>query len=71
MKNSKFKEALANFFNQHWARHEMTEIIGNKIININVDTCYEFEVCNDEVIRTEYFDLNCSGHEEADTSVQY
>ncbi|CAG9768495.1 unnamed protein product [Ceutorhynchus assimilis] len=71
MSNIKFKEALVKFLSMHWSSTEATPFIGNKIINLNFDLCYRFEVINGEVVKTTDDQLICEGHEEADTKIVY
>ncbi|CAG9763477.1 unnamed protein product [Ceutorhynchus assimilis] len=71
MSNIKFKEALVKFLSMHWSSTEATPFIGNKIINLNFDLCYRFEVINGEVVKTTDDQLICEGYEEADTKIVY
>lgn len=41
----------------------------SKILYVNYEKCYKYEVINDKVIRTEYSHLRCQDHEEADTKI--
>lgn len=71
LKNIKFKEAIVKFFIDHWADQEMAAIIGNKVIYIIHDLCYEYSVTNNKVTRIINYELSCPDHEEADTKIAF
>lgn len=72
LKNSKFKEALIDFFILHWASDEVAPLIGDKVINVNFKQCHSFVTNNDDkVICNILEDLTCQDHEEADTKIVY
>lgn len=66
-----FKEALVNFFIDHWAGDEMAPIIGNKIIYVNFNKCYSYRVESNKVIKAVEDSLSCEEHEEADSRIIY
>ncbi|GFW32885.1 uncharacterized protein TNCV_1774521 [Trichonephila clavipes] len=71
LKNTQFKEALVNFFIDHWANDNMYPFIGNKTIYLSFDKCYLYRVVNNHVIRSIEESLSCEEHEEADTRFIY
>lgn len=70
MKNSKFREALINFFLNHWQECNYN-ILGLKIININFDGWYELKVYNQKIQQTLIEELSCDGHEKITTKIIY
>lgn len=71
LKNSRFKEALVDFFILHWASNEMIPFIGNKQINVNFRQCHSFIVNNNMIEVNINEELSCPQHEEADTKIIY
>lgn len=71
LKNSKLKDALVNFFIDHWASDEMVPFINDKTIFLNHKNCHSYQVSGERVIRTLEEDLECPAHEEADTKMVY
>lgn len=72
LRNNKFKEALVKFLITDWENHEMATFIGNKIIFLNFDYCYQYVVDNERnVTKIINHDLSCPAHEEADTKIIY
>lgn len=71
LRNSRFKDALVDFFILHWATDEMIPFISNKHININFRQCHSFIVNNDTIESNIDENLSCPEHEEADTKMIY
>lgn len=71
LKNIQFKEALVNFFIDHWDSEDMVLFIGNKNIYVSYDKCYSYKVWNNKVIKTTEESLSCEEHEEADSRKDY
>ncbi|KAL3279889.1 hypothetical protein HHI36_017395 [Cryptolaemus montrouzieri] len=69
LKNIQFKEALVNFFIDHWDSEDMLPFIGNKNIYVSFNKCYSYKVLNNKVIKTIEESLSCEEHEEADTRI--
>ncbi|OXU16360.1 hypothetical protein TSAR_013367, partial [Trichomalopsis sarcophagae] len=44
LRNDKFKEALVKFLISDWKNNEIATFIGNKIILLNFDYCYQYVV---------------------------
>ena len=71
LKNIPFKEALVNFFIDHWDSEDMVPFIGNKNIYLSFNKCYSYKVLDNKVIKTIEESLSCEEHEEADSRIIY
>lgn len=71
LKNITFKEDFVKFLLDKWADNEMSHFFENKILYVNYDICYRYEVINEKVIRTVDNIQSCPDHEEADTKIVY
>lgn len=71
LRNIQFKEAFVDFLITHWSTNEMTEFIGNTIVNLNYKECHTYSVHNNSVISYVNDNLSCQHHEEADTKIIY
>ena len=69
--NIRFKQALVNFFIQHWATDEMIPFIGNKQVFINFRQCHSFTATNNKVVSEIDENLSCPEQEEAHTETVY
>ncbi|XP_050294313.1 uncharacterized protein LOC126734656 [Anthonomus grandis grandis] len=69
LKNPNFKEAIVNFFIQHWAENHMAPYMNNKEIYINCESCYKYQVNDGKIVKTLEPSLTCPAHEEADTKM--
>lgn len=70
LKNIHFKEALVEFFIQHWASDEMVPFVENKHVLINFKQCHSYVVDN-TIVSTVDDSLSCPEHEEADTKIVF
>jgi len=53
LRNYKFKKALVDLLISEWKKKEMAPFLKNKIVMLNFDNCYMYEVDgNDNVIQT-------------------
>lgn len=71
LKNINFKQALVDFFIQHWASYEMIPFVENKRILINFKQCYSYIVDNNKIVSNVDDSLSCPEHEEADTKIVF
>lgn len=71
LKNTHFKQALVDFFIQHWASDEMVPFIENKLIYINFKQCHSYFVENNTNVSNVDDNLSCPEHEEADIKIIY
>ncbi|CAG9834603.1 unnamed protein product [Diabrotica balteata] len=71
LKNTKFKEALVDFFTKHWSSEEMKSFLGNRQIFINFRTCQSYQIVDDKIQSSVVESLCCTSHEEADTKIVY
>ncbi|XP_046481702.2 uncharacterized protein [Neodiprion pinetum] len=69
MRNTKFKEALIEFFTIHWATDDVAPFIGNKLIHLNFKNCYSYRSNDGKVESSIVEDLCCKSHEEADSKI--
>lgn len=67
LKNSKYKEALVEFFLNDWAKQEMAEYIGSKMLDVSYKNYDTFVVLNGKVEKTRVDESSCPDQEEADT----
>ena len=71
LKNTKFKEALVDFFTNHWCTEEMKSFLGNRQIFLNFRNCQSYKVVDDKIQSSVVENLCCPLHEEADTKIIY
>lgn len=71
MKNTKFKEALIDFFATHWASDEIATFLGNKLVHLSFRNCYSYSAHNNKVESSITEDLCRELHEEADSKIIY
>lgn len=71
LKNTKFKEALVDFFAKHWSSEEMKSFLGNRNFFLNFRTCQSYQVVDDKIQSDVVENLTCTSHEEADTKIIY
>ncbi|CAH1103835.1 unnamed protein product [Psylliodes chrysocephalus] len=71
LKNINFKQALVDFFIQHWASDEMVPFVEDKRIFINYKQCHSYIVDNNKVVSGVDDSLSCPEHEEADTKIVF
>lgn len=71
MKNTKFKEALTNFFIKHWCSNEMISFVRNRLIHLNFRNCHSYPTIDNIIQSNVVEDLSCTLHEEADTKIIY
>lgn len=69
LKNTQFKEAFVMFLIEHWCSDEIAEVIGQKILYISFKSCYKYITQNGKTFRTNFSELDCDGHVEANTKV--
>ncbi|CAH2102426.1 unnamed protein product [Euphydryas editha] len=69
MRNTKFREALIDFFTVHWAMDDVAPLIGNKLIHLSFKNCYSYRFNNGIVESSIVEDLCCKSHEEADSRI--
>lgn len=68
LRSANFKEKFVEFLIQDWANDDFAQWCEGKIVKLNYDMCYVFEVFNNRIKKS--VDLNSScNHEEADTKI--
>lgn len=68
LRSANFKEKFIQFLIKDWMSDEYVSLCEGKIVKLNFDQCYMFEVVDNKMSRT--LDLNNSCyHEEADTKI--
>ncbi|KAJ8666349.1 hypothetical protein QAD02_008011, partial [Eretmocerus hayati] len=71
LRNVNFKLVLVKFLTREWAKDEYAEILGERKVYINYESCFEFAVVGGKVHRTNMPHLSCPDHEEADTKLVF
>lgn len=68
LQSRNFKEKFVEFLIEDWTNDEFVVLCERKIIKLNYNYCYAYEVSNGKMKR--FIDYNCSCvHEEADTKI--
>lgn len=70
LKNTRFKEALVNFFIKHWSSGVVIPFIVMKTIFLSYDACYSYKVENNQVTTKRSEVLSCSSHAEAEVLIK-
>lgn len=57
------------FLIEHWCSDEIAEVIGQRKMYISFKSCYKYMTQNGKSFRTNFSELDCDAHMEADTKV--